>query len=109
MRPMGEDTLVNMSVWRDVESLNKYVYGSVHVEIMRRRKEWFERMQEAYVVLWWVREGHRPTMLEAIARLEFLRKNGPTEEAFTFRHAFLPPDATQPQSPFGFGNECPAT
>lgn len=66
-------------------------------------------MQEAYVVLWWVRERHRPTMLEAIARLEFLRKNGPTEEAFTFRHAFLPPDAMQPQSPFGFGNECPAT
>jgi len=109
MRPLGEQTLVNMSVWRDVESLDKYVYGSAHVEIMRRRKEWFERMQEAYVVLWWVREGHRPTIPEAVARLELLRKKGPTEEAFTFRQAFLPPDAPQPQSPFGFGNECPAT
>jgi hypothetical protein len=109
MRPLGEQTLVNMSVWRDIESLNKYVYGSAHVEIMRRRKEWFERMQEAYVVLWWVREGHRPTIPEAVARLELLRKKGPTEEAFTFRQAFLPPDAPQPQSPFGFGNECPAT
>jgi hypothetical protein len=37
LRPLGEDTLVNVSVWRDVESLNKYVYGSAHVEIMRRR------------------------------------------------------------------------
>jgi hypothetical protein len=109
LRPMGEDTLVNMSVWRDVESLNKYVYGSAHVEIMRRRKEWFERMREAYVVLWWVRRGHRPTVPEAIAKLELLRAKGPTEEAFTFRHAFLPPDAPQPSAPFGFGNECPAT
>ncbi len=93
MRPMGEDTLVNMSVWRDIESLNRYVYGTAHVDIMRRRKEWFERMRDASVVLWWVRQGHRPTVPEAIAKLELLRTQGPSAEAFTFRHAFLAPDA----------------
>ena len=42
IRPFeNENLLVNMSVWRDVESLNKYVYGSAHVELMRRRREWF--------------------------------------------------------------------
>jgi hypothetical protein len=95
VRPMGADTLVNMSVWGDVESLNRYVYESAHVDIMRRRKEWFERMREAYVVLWWVRKGHRPGIAEAIAKLQLLREKGPTEEAFTFRKAFAPPDATQ--------------
>jgi hypothetical protein len=25
LRPLGEDTLVNVSVWRDVQSLNEYV------------------------------------------------------------------------------------
>ena len=95
-RPLGENTLVNMSVWRDVESLADYVYSSAHVEIMRRRQEWFERMPEAYLVLWWVREGHRPAIPEAIARLELLRDHGPTAEAFTFRHAFPPPGAPQP-------------
>ncbi|MEQ1515830.1 MAG: DUF3291 domain-containing protein, partial [Usitatibacteraceae bacterium] len=40
LRPMGDDTLVNMSVWQDADSLNTYVYKSAHVEIMRRRKEW---------------------------------------------------------------------
>lgn len=93
MRPMGEDTLVNMSVWRDIESLNRYVYGTAHVDIMRRRKEWFERMRDTSVVLWWVRQGHRPTVPEAIAKLELLRTQGPSAEAFTFRHAFLAPDA----------------
>lgn len=109
LRPMGEDTLVNVSVWQDVESLKKYVYESAHVEIMRRRKEWFERMREAYVVLWWVRKGHRPAASEAIAKLELLRAHGPTKDAFTFRHAFLPPDAPQASAPFSFGGECPAT
>jgi len=109
MRPMGEDTLVNVSVWKDAESLNKYVYESAHVEIMRRRKEWFERMREAYVVLWWVPRGHRPTASEAVARLEMLRSKGPTEDAFTLRKTFLPPDAPQAGSPLSFGSECPAT
>ena len=109
MRPMGDDVLVNMSVWRDVESLNKYVYGSAHVEIMRRRKEWFQRMKDAYVVLWWVSKGHRPTVQEAIAKLERLRQAGPTEAAFTFRRAFPAPDAPQAGASFGFGKECPAT
>jgi hypothetical protein len=99
LRPLGDDTLVNFSVWRDVESLNKYVYKSAHVEIMR----------EAWVVLWWIPRGHRPTVSEAIARLELLRAKGPTQEAFTFKRAFLPPDAAQPGAPFEFGDECPAT
>lgn len=109
LRPLGEDILINVSVWRDIESLNKYVYESAHVEIMRRRKEWFERMREAYVVLWWVPRGHRPSVTEAIARLELLRAKGPTRDAFTFRNAFLPPDAAQPSAPFAFGGECPVT
>lgn len=108
VRPMGNDVLVNMSVWRDVESLNKYVYGSAHVEIMRRRKEWFQRMKDAYLVLWWVPRGHRPTVQEAIAKLERLRQAGPTEAAFTFRRVFPAPDAQQTGASFGFGNECPA-
>jgi Domain of unknown function (DUF3291) len=108
MRPMGEDTLINVSLWKDAESLNRYVYESGHVDIMRRRKEWFERMREAHIVLWWVPKGHRPTASEAIARLELLRSHGPTNEAFTLRTTFLPPDAPQPGTPFSFDNECPA-
>ncbi len=109
LRPLGDDTLVNMSVWRDAESLNAYVYQSGHVEIMRRRAEWFERMREAYVVLWWVPKGHRPDFLEAKARLDLLRAKGPTAEGFTFRHTFPAPDAPESQSPAVLTDECPAT
>lgn len=92
LRPLGDDMLVNMSTWRDVESLNHYVYKTVHVEILRRRKEWFERMETPSYVLWWVRKGHRPTISEASAKLEALRANGPTPDAFSFREWFAAPD-----------------
>ncbi|NQV33862.1 MAG: DUF3291 domain-containing protein, partial [Phycisphaeraceae bacterium] len=70
MRPLGEETIVNLSVWQDIDALNAYVYKSGHVEIMRRRKEWFERMKELFLVLWWVPKGHRPTVEEAIVKLD---------------------------------------
>jgi Domain of unknown function (DUF3291) len=107
LRPLGDQTLVNMSVWKDVASLNQYVYKTAHVEIMRRRKEWFDRMSEASIVLWWVPQGHRPSVVQAIERLQLLRAHGPSADAFTFRHAFPPPDAVE--QPLSFGDECPAT
>jgi hypothetical protein len=93
LRPLGDDVIVNMSVWKDVESLHAYVYRSDHAQIMSRRKEWFQRMKEAYTVLWWVPAGHRPAMDEALERLDALRRHGPHAGAFTFRQAFPPPDA----------------
>jgi hypothetical protein len=94
-------------VWGDLESLSRYVYHSDHVQIMRRRREWFEKMGEAFLVLWWVPKGHRPSIEEAKARLEVLRRKGPSAEAFTFRQPFPPPDAPQ-AAPRAFGDECPA-
>jgi len=111
IRPFDNDNmLVNMSVWRDLESLHKYVYSSAHIDVMRRRREWFERMPEAFLVLWWVPKDHRPSVAEAIAKLAALRANGPAQDAFTFRQPFPAPDAssdTQPSIPFS--DECPAT
>ncbi len=52
IRHFGGDMLVSMSVWENVKALNYYVYESALVEIMRRRKEWFELMDEVYLVLW---------------------------------------------------------
>ena len=91
IRPFGPNTLVNMSVWRDVQTLSDYVYKTVHVEIMKRRKEWFERMPEAYNVLWWVPSGHRPDEYEAMQRLQTLRAMGPTDKAFSFKQPFPEP------------------
>ena len=108
LRPLGDNVIVNMSVWKDAETLRNYVYNTAHVEILKRKREWFSRMSRAYMVLWWVAEGHEPTVAEAVARLEHLRKHGATAEAFTFGEAFAAPDAVAAGAPFSFKDSCPA-
>ncbi|MBG0852532.1 DUF3291 domain-containing protein [Streptomyces spinoverrucosus] len=102
----GDDWLiVNMSVWRDTDSLTAYMYQGRHREMLARRREWFERLQEAVTALWWVPAGHRPTVAEAETRLLHLRTNGPTPYAFTLRTSF-PPGAAVPvpvEVPEGLG------
>jgi hypothetical protein len=86
----GDDSLiVNMSVWESIDALWDFVYSGAHLEVMRRRREWFEAM-ELYMCLWWVPAGHRPTVDEAAERLGLLRLYGPTPRAFTFKQRFEP-------------------
>jgi hypothetical protein len=98
LHPSGENILVNLSVWQDPASLAEYVYKSAHREVMRRRKRWFERMSEAYLVLWWVPAGHRPALAEAVDRLEHLRRRGPSPTAFNFAESFPAPDVIDSNS-----------
>lgn len=90
-RPFAADELVNMSVWVDIESLHNYVYRSAHIEIMAKRKQWFELLREAYSVLWWIPANTIPTIEQAREKLDLLRLKGPSSEAFTFKSAFPSP------------------
>jgi hypothetical protein len=88
--------IINMSVWDSVEALGDFVYRSDHTAFLRRRREWFERFERAYMALWWVPAGHIPTVEEALERLDVVERDGPTPFAFTFRHPFPAPDAAEP-------------
>jgi hypothetical protein len=92
VRPDDEDPLlaINLSVWESIDALADFVYRSAHTDVMRRRREWFERV-DVYTTMWWVPAGHRPTVIEAMERLDHLRAHGPTAEAFTFRNPFPAP------------------
>lgn len=81
----------NLSVWTDLESLLDFVYKEdAHKNIMRRRREWFDKM-EFFLVLWWVEAGQIPTLTQSIEKLELLEKTGPSAEAFTFRDHYPAP------------------
>jgi hypothetical protein len=54
-----------MSTWRSIEAMTEYAYRSAHADIMRRRREFALPLVEAYLALWWVPAGHRPTVTEA--------------------------------------------
>lgn len=84
--------LVNMSVWQNVESLKDFVYKSLHVELIRDRDAWFSKMASAHQALWWVPEGHQPSIEEGKTKLELLDQQGPNPQVFTFAKAFPTPD-----------------
>ena len=84
--------IVNMSVWKDRESLFNYVYNSGHVEIFKRKKEWFKKMLKMHMVLWYIEDGHNPTVEEGKERLEYLQKHGESPYAFGFKTKYLPED-----------------
>ena len=110
IRPYDDDRmLVNLSVWTGLSELRDFVYRTAHAEVMRQRRSWFEPLAEAFVVLWWVPAGHRPSVDEAKERLDHLRQNGETAYAFTYRHPFAVPGASTPLSPDEYRDECPAT
>ncbi len=76
--------LINMSVWRDIDSLKHYVYRSAHVDLLRDRDAWFNKTVQAHQALWWIPAGHVPSEQEGVERLQHLQQHGPTATAFTF-------------------------
>jgi hypothetical protein len=86
-----ERILFNLSVWRSIQDLEAYTYRSSHVEAVRGRGEWFERMAKPGLVLWWLAAGQLPTVEDARGRFELLCNEGPTPGAFTFRDRFEAP------------------
>lgn len=93
-----EMLIVNLSVWENRETLKAFVYRGGHLEVFRRRAEWFEPMVEDHLVLWWVPTGTEPAVEVAASRLEKLRSEGPTPQAFTIARSF-PPPLSQAENP----------
>lgn len=94
--PWSQDPflLVNMSVWKSPEDLKEFVYRSGHLEYYLKRSDWFAKPTEAHYVLWWVQEGHIPSLEEARERLEHYREHGATPHAFWFGKLFPAPAAS---------------
>jgi FkbM family methyltransferase len=84
--------LANMSIWRDVESLRRFVHHPDHVQSLQQREKWFRKQPGPRQVLWWVPAGHRPDLVEARARLALLGERGSHCQAFDFTRVFPPPD-----------------
>ena len=87
-RPYADPRIaINMSVWESVEALERFVYQTIHKRFYGRRAEWFEHFEEQYFVMWWVPAGHRPSVEEAVARLDHLKLHGPNDHAFDWATA----------------------
>ncbi|MGC1693751.1 MAG: DUF3291 domain-containing protein [Pseudolabrys sp.] len=73
--------LPNLTVWENVAALERFVWQTLHKRFYGRREEWFEHI-ETPLVLWRVPQGHLPSMVEGVERLEHLKMHGPSDYAF---------------------------
>ncbi len=80
---LGHDdrTSATVSVWRSVADLHDFTFSGAHGEFFDRRAEWFEKFEGPQLVIWRADATARPDFGEAFARLERLRRHGPTDHA----------------------------
>ncbi len=76
----------NLSVWENAATLEQFVWNTVHRQFYERRHDWFEVKFTMDFAMWWVPAGHRPTLDEALERLEHLREHGDSDHAFGWKH-----------------------
>lgn len=78
--------IVNMSVWQTPEHFEHFVWNTVHKRFYQRRAVWFSIMEKQHFAMWWVEDGHEPTVAEAKARLDHLDRHGDSDFAFGWSH-----------------------
>jgi len=78
--------IVNMSVWQDAESLEHFVWNTLHKRFYQKRDHWFSLMRKQHFVMWWVDEGEQPSIDEAKARLDHFDMHGNSDHAFGWSH-----------------------
>lgn len=87
--PFNDEMMaVNISLWEDVASFKDFVYGSVHSYFLRNKKKWFDLGGTSEFVMWWLPEGNLPTLEMAKEKLDIYQKEGPTQNAFTFKEFY---------------------
>ena len=85
-----EQVIINISVWSTIETLEKFTYKTFHTDFLIRRKEWFNKYGKAHFAQWW-KKGDLPTIEQAIERLDYIQRHGPSERAFNFKKRFPAP------------------
>ena len=83
--------IINLTVWKSVETLRQFVYKSAHNRVLRDRQRWFEKFDGPYYALWWVPAGHLPDPNEGKSRLDYLLEHGDSAHAFSFKSVFPKP------------------
>ncbi len=81
---IGDDPqfVANLTVWEEPDSLEAFVWNTVHRQFYARRRTWFQALSGMHFVMWWVPAGHRPSLAEGLERLDDLRAHGDSERAF---------------------------
>jgi hypothetical protein len=91
IQPYPNDPLLmgNLSAWKNYDSLCRYVFRDGHLEILKSKRKWFEKMPTVYSVLYYggMSDLERPNhelLEQAKDKLGQYRVCGETPAAFGF-------------------------
>ena len=83
-------TASTLSVWESPAALEHFAFNTLHKRFYDRKDEWFDATDQSWhghrLVMWYVPEGHRPSLHEAVLRLNHLVEHGSTDHAFGWSH-----------------------
>ncbi len=79
-------TASTLSVWRDVDSLSNFVWKTIHKQFYDRKGEWYDPEGNGNFVMWWIPEGHKPTVAEGMERFNHMKLHGESDFAFGWSH-----------------------
>ena len=80
--------LLYVSIWEEVEMLERFVNNKKHAELHSRPDEWFHISEYPPYVLFWIPAGARVTERQIKERFELLSESGPSPTAFTIQRRF---------------------
>ena len=80
--------IVNMSVWKSMDDLFNFTYKTAHIEIFKRKKDWFTKLSDAHLACWYVPKSYVPSIADAEDRLTYMNLYGITPYSFTFKKSF---------------------
>jgi Domain of unknown function (DUF3291) len=75
---------ISLSVWANRDVLWFFVEKTGHGAFLRRRREWFSSWDRPNNVIWPWTEPGGPTVADGWARLNRLKREGPSTEAYDF-------------------------
>lgn len=88
--------IVTMAGWLGIKELHGFAHRRRnHVDGMKQLRHWIDRSEGATMALWWAEADRDVSLEEGWSRLERLRKDGPTQEAFTIQTRFDSPSAAR--------------
>lgn len=76
------NTASTLSIWETPESLWDFVTRTLHARIMKGAPDWFVAGDSGHLVCWWVPEGQRPTVADAMQNWHILQSEGETDTIF---------------------------
>ncbi len=79
-------TVMTLSTWESPVHLEQFVWNTVHKQIYNGKDQWFSHMESHHLVMWWVKAGHQPGLVEARERLDHMDAQGNSDFAFGWAH-----------------------